>query len=86
MNKEEVKNLISITREQFFSLTYKCKNGETVTRCAKNRNKRALRGGKSTHKNANTIRYYDINKKGYRSFVPENFISLTVGGVTYEKI
>ena len=86
MNKQDVLNLIEITKGQFFSLTYKRKDGETVTRCAKDKNLRILKGGKDTHAHANTVRYYDRNKGSYRSFIPENFISLTVSGVTYEKI
>lgn len=85
MNKKLLQNIINSTKGKFFTLEYSRKDGKVVKRCAKSKNLRILKGGKDTHENADTVRYYDVNKKAYRSFIPSNFLSLRIGGVVFKK-
>lgn len=84
---EQALKLILQAKEnrQFYSVDYIKKNGEFRVASAHPSVKKYLKGGVATYNknNPDNIGYYDLEKKGYRSFNINQVVSLRTGGKQY---
>lgn len=78
--KTQILDLIRSTKGRFFSVTFTKADGTLRKACAQHKNLGALKGGESTHKNSNSIPFYDVNKKAYRSFNVDRLSEIKCGG------
>lgn len=79
MNKNTIKEFIKSTKGAFFSVKYTKADGSIRSACGKSFNKQALVGGESTHKESNSVPYWDVNKKAYRSFRADSVLEISCG-------
>jgi hypothetical protein len=80
ITKNEIKELIRKTNGKFFTVSFRLKDtGELKTACGKNFVRAALAGGVDKLANSEAIAFFDVNKKGYRSFLSSNLVDLKCG-------